>query len=556
MNYMGATMPGAGRSGEYPLSSPHPSAGRRTRKHGRLVATGIGVFALLLVFCSHPALAAAPTYNVLVGTDRYHTAQLISRAMFPGALPAGSGVVVAPGDSFPEALCGAPLAAAYGGPVLLTQKTGLDIRTKAELQRLAPSSVFCIGLSPTVFAAVRAALPSTNVISITGTDVYDMSYKVAKALRDKVGDLSAATAIITIGTNYPDALGVSPLACAKLWPILLTGNRGALHPKAAQALSELGITGAIKVGTYVGLPAGVAYVANLSGRDRYATNANVAAWAQANAGLSFTRLAFATGDKFPDALAAGPYLAREGGILLLTAPSSVPQPISATVTAHVSEVERISFIGLGSTAIWQLCCLLPVSNPPYAPQLRTGSTGPAVLWLERKLASLTYRPGPVDGVYDEKTYQAVIAFQKWEGLGRDGAMASVDWAKLYAAVPPTARRSGTAAWIEIDKTRQLLLYVNDDLVVRTLACSTGSGRVGDITPSGSFAITSRFPGWQQEGVFDACVFTPAPDGGSVAIHGSNNVPTSAATHGCVRLTVWDMTELFPQLGIGKAVFVY
>ena len=43
--------------------------------------------------------------------------------MYPGALPADSGLVLAPGETFPEALCGAPLAAAYGGPVLLTYKT-------------------------------------------------------------------------------------------------------------------------------------------------------------------------------------------------------------------------------------------------------------------------------------------------------------------------------------------------------------------------------------------------------------------------------------------------
>ena len=68
--------------------------------------------------------------------------------MFPGALPADSGLVLAPGETFPEALCGAPLAAAYGGPVLLTYKTALASTTsRAEMQRLAPKYVFCIGLS-------------------------------------------------------------------------------------------------------------------------------------------------------------------------------------------------------------------------------------------------------------------------------------------------------------------------------------------------------------------------------------------------------------------------
>ena len=39
---------------------------------------------------------------------------------------------------------------------------------------------------------------------------------------------------------------------------------------------------------------------------------------QDHAGLTFTHTGLATGDKFPDALAAGPYLARDQGVLLLT----------------------------------------------------------------------------------------------------------------------------------------------------------------------------------------------------------------------------------------------
>ena len=52
----------------------------------------------------------------LRGTDRYDTAVKVSRAAFAEPLPADSGLVLAPGETFPEALCGAPLAAAYGGP--------------------------------------------------------------------------------------------------------------------------------------------------------------------------------------------------------------------------------------------------------------------------------------------------------------------------------------------------------------------------------------------------------------------------------------------------------
>jgi Tol biopolymer transport system component len=306
------------------------------------------------------------TYTSYRGTDRYDTAVRLSRAASPGTLPAGSGLVLAPGETFQEALCGAPLASAYGGPVLLSPKTAIRQDVMAEVRRLAPQSVFVIGYSTTLVTSIRAALPGITVTPINGANVYDMSYRVAKALGAKVGDLSAATAVITIGTNFPDALGVAPLTCFNKWPILLTEPITRLIPapplnaKAVQALSELGIHEAIRVGTYVAMPAGVVSRANLSGANRYFTNANVANWAQANAGLTFTHSAIATGDKFPDALAAGPYLAKDGGILLL-APLYGPlqEPIRDVITANAAAVQHFTFIAMVEPVIGQVKGCLP-----------------------------------------------------------------------------------------------------------------------------------------------------------------------------------------------------
>jgi putative cell wall-binding protein len=410
-----------------------------TPRRGLLAAICALALAVALAFAVAPAqaLAADAGFQVITGAHRYHTAQLLSQAMFPGPLPEGSGVVVAPGETFPEALCGAPLAAAYGGPVLLTPGTGLENGTSAELQRLAPDYVFCIGLAVEVVAAVDAALPEAAVTAINGAggSVYDMSRQVANALEARVGDLSGATAIITIGYTFPDALGAAPLACAMLWPILLTdkADGSPLHADAAATLADLGITSAIKLGTYATLPPEVSGVANLSGADRYATNANVAEWARTNSGLSFTHLGVCTGEKFPDALAAGPYLALDDGILLLTKSSGVPPATATTLKAHAAEAQRVDYIGLAGSTVLQFWPYLPIGLPPSTPTLGWPSSGSAVAWLEAKLSSLTYRPGPVDGVYDQKTYNAVIAFQKWQGLTRDGRVTADDWAALVTA---------------------------------------------------------------------------------------------------------------------------
>jgi subtilisin family serine protease/N-acetylneuraminic acid mutarotase len=300
-------------------------------------------------------------YSVLRGVDRYDTAIKIARAMFPGALPAGSGLVLAPGDSFQEALCGAPLASAYGGPVLLTPRTVLTAAVKAEILRLRPQTVICIGLSETMKNKVQTALGATGTaIAIRGANVYDMSYRVAKALGAKVGDLGGATAIVARGDVFADAIGVSPLACAQTWPVILTGRGTVLSASAVRAFNELGIHSAIKVGTYAVLPAGVNGLANLSGANRYATNVNVAKWALANAGLSFGHLGIATGDKFPDALAAGPYLAQQRGVVLLS-PLYGPLPGAAAgeITSHADDVQHVSFMGMIEPVIGQVKALLP-----------------------------------------------------------------------------------------------------------------------------------------------------------------------------------------------------
>lgn len=77
--------------------------------------------------------------------------------------------------------------------------------------------------------------------------------------------------------------------------------------------------------------------------------------------------------------------------------------------------------------------------------------------LEQRLTALTYRPGPVDGVFDYRTRQAVIAFQKWEGLSRDGVMRSGTWVRLMTAARPTAIQSGSGIWIEVNKAKQVFL---------------------------------------------------------------------------------------------------
>jgi len=275
--------------------------------------------------------------------------------------------VLAPGwESYQEALWGAPLATAYGGPVLLSWRTVLCSAVRDELIRLDPDYVLCIGLTSALVDPVLAVLQDAEIVSINGSDVYHMSYLLATELGDRVdvtgGDVFTATAIVTIGSNFPDTFGVGALACHSKWPVLLTDHPDGspMNAWAVQAMNELGMTTYAKAGTYRPDPSGITGIGNLSGADRYETNANVANWSQSIIGLTFLFTGFATGDKFPDALASGSYLAQESGILPLSPLyGPLPKVIASALGGHNADVGRVTFIACIEPVIGQVKALLP-----------------------------------------------------------------------------------------------------------------------------------------------------------------------------------------------------
>jgi g-D-glutamyl-meso-diaminopimelate peptidase len=57
-----------------------------------------------------------------------------------------------------------------------------------------------------------------------------------------------------------------------------------------------------------------------------------------------------------------------------------------------------------------------------------GSRGPNVKLIQSLLAQIGYNPGPVDGIFGQQTLQAVIAFQRGNGLMPDGIVGPATWA--------------------------------------------------------------------------------------------------------------------------------
>ena len=184
------------------------------------------------------------------------------------------------------------------------------------------------------------------------------------------------------------------------------------------------------------------------------------------------------------------------------------------------------------------------------PALKSGSEGSLVWFLESRLEALGYRCGPVDGVYDHRTGDAVMAFEKVEGLGRDGVVGATVWARLFGAMRPSPRLSAAGDRVEVDLARQVLFFVHDNVVTKVVHVSTG--RLG--TPTGHGVVNYKTPGWYLSSVgwmYASSYFRP-----KIAIHGSKSVPSYPASHGCVRTPMWLADELYDQLVLGYPVDVY
>ncbi len=73
------------------------------------------------------------------------------------------------------------------------------------------------------------------------------------------------------------------------------------------------------------------------------------------------------------------------------------------------------------------------AKPTAEPVLRSGMTGQAVKDLQSRLYTLGYYTAEIDGQFGAGTKEAVIAFQRRNGLGADGIVGAETKAVLFSA---------------------------------------------------------------------------------------------------------------------------
>jgi len=181
---------------------------------------------------------------------------------------------------------------------------------------------------------------------------------------------------------------------------------------------------------------------------------------------------------------------------------------------------------------------------------------------ERRLSEMGFRTGPVDGVIDGATQQALVTFQKWEGRTLTGRLTRAEFNAIRDADAPRPKDAGYKH-VEVDLDRQVLLLTDDDGAVTTiLPVSTGSGKQYKektmsglaYTPRGRFRIYGKLEGWRKSPL--GLLYYPNYFSDGLAIHGNPSVPHAPRSHGCVRIPMWAAKEISKQLPVGTIVLIY
>ena len=220
---------------------------------------------------------------------------------------------------------------------------------------------------------------------------------------------------------------------------------------------------------------------------------------------------------------------------------------------------------------------------PFTKKLKSGSRGTLVKDLQKRMTELGYYEGPVSGNYMKYTVRAVKAIQTQNGLDSTGVVDEATWNVIFndahAVLPdatpkPTPSPSPIPFAITVDVQNQVTtVYGRDEngeynVIVRQMLCSTGKkgtpSDVGDWVLNGRHATWCIFPRW---GNSYARYWTRINSG--IAFHSpiytavsntamqlkSYRMLGQRASHGCIRLSVWDAKWIYDNIGAGTVVSI-
>jgi peptidoglycan hydrolase-like protein with peptidoglycan-binding domain len=230
--------------------------------------------------------------------------------------------------------------------------------------------------------------------------------------------------------------------------------------------------------------------------------------------------------------------------------------------------------------------LTPVQKLPLTQTYGRGATGPEIKLIQDRLVELGFDPGTPDGVYGERTQQAVWAFEKLVmGVPSAEVTGKVDaetWSRMQDPIVVLPRRpDSTPNHTEIYLPEQVLVVFHADRAVLITHASSGDNQewCEEVTidpgergnEDGTEPIKEGWCGlsWTPGGVYKynrmvvgrresqlGGMYNPVYFNYGIAVHGAQEVPNYPASHGCIRIPMHISDYFQTKVAKGDQVFVF
>ena len=278
---------------------------------------------------------------------RYGIAAKLSSRCYPDGAKA---VILASGEHEMVPLIANGLAGALDAPILLTQNESVPDITAQELTRLNPQAVYVLNGGTLDVGAVReeakVALPLIEITALEGKDACSLSWEIyeygeANALWD-------ASIALTYDGCLGDLASLSPYLYSKKCPVLVKLGEEAVSPKMCEMASQKEET--LIIGGFKSFPdEGIAPIAGSSaavhrfvGKDQYDANELINNWIERNVDAdSFLVVSIWHPE---DALAVGPFAAKNGSLVLLEDPQNLDS-VAHGITYVGGNKKKLRFVG-------------------------------------------------------------------------------------------------------------------------------------------------------------------------------------------------------------------
>jgi L,D-transpeptidase catalytic domain len=183
------------------------------------------------------------------------------------------------------------------------------------------------------------------------------------------------------------------------------------------------------------------------------------------------------------------------------------------------------------------------------PALHQGECGNVVGGFKAALARMGYVSGG-GSCFNARTAREVLAYRKVNGMARTEHAGAGVVANAFAGRGGyRVKHPGAGEHAEVPLAKQVLVLARGSRPFAIYPVSTGKPSTPTIT--GEYRFYRREPGYNSEGMYYSFYWH-----NGYAVHGYAEVPTYAASHGCIRTYIADQPRIYDQLRYGEPIFVF